>query len=293
MPWPVYFIAGGSTFLPGVGLLMLAGVLGLLRRRRWTAYTGAAIAAVGIVLTVISAEALPIGLYAVWAMLVLAWMFCGVAKQPQAKTAVSIGMIVVTAAASGVGISYRIFRSLPRGHAPRMYVIGDSVSAPIGPHDVSTWSGLIAAQHGVQVVNLARAGAMITDETKRLQSVPLAGVVLIEIGGNDMIAKADPQKFGQDLEELARSVQGGGRSLVMLELPLFPFGNAYGLEQRRVASRYHILLVPRRYWADVLMPRDATIDGIHLTPIGHRRMADLIWEVVGEALAPKGPRQRG
>jgi acyl-CoA thioesterase I len=287
MPWPAYSIAGGCTFLPGVAFIVLAGLLGLLRPRRWLGYLAAGAVGLGIVLTAISAEALPAALYSIWAMVLLAWIFRGRLRLQRAKSIACAALLVVTVSARAVGIWYRILRSLPPGSAPRMYVIGDSISAPIGPHDVSTWSGLISAEHNVQVINLAHFGFMIADATKRLRSVRLSdGVVLIEIGGNDMIAKADTEKFADDLDKLARKLQGTGRTLVMLELPLFPLGNPYGLAQRQVAAKYHILLIPRRCFASVLAPQNATIDGIHLTPIGHRRMANLIWQVVGPQLQP-------
>jgi acyl-CoA thioesterase I len=287
MPWPAYDIAGGLTFLPGAGLLALAGVIGLLTPRRWLSYLSAIAAAGGIALVAVSAEALPIGLYAIWAMAVLAWMFRGMVKRRRVRTAVSVGVLLVTAVIAGIAISYQTCPTLPPANAPRLYVIGDSISAPIGTHDMSTWSGLLASQHGVQVVNLARSGATIAGASQRVQAASLGeGVVLLEIGGNDMLAKADPEKFAADLDALAREVRGGGRTVVMMELPLFPFGNAYGLAQRRIASEYHFILIPRRCFADVLSPPEATIDGIHLTPIGHRRMAELVWKVVSKSFTP-------
>ena len=59
--------------------------------------------------------------------------------------------------------------------------------------------------------------------------------MLIELGGNDLLGRTDPARFGQNLDALVRLVQGTGRAVVMFELPLPPFTNAYGIEQRRVA----------------------------------------------------------
>ena len=161
-----------------------------------------------------------------------------------------------------------------------MYVVGDSVSAGIGREP--TWPGIVGAEHGVQVVDLARAGATVGDARRQLGSEPLGdGLVLLEIGGNDVIGHTGAEQFGRDLDALARQVRGPGRSLVMLELPLFPLDNAYGVQQRRVARRYGIGLIPRRCFIEVISAPEATVDGIHLSIKGQRRMAEMIWEIGG------------
>jgi len=44
-----------------------------------------------------------------------------------------------------------------------------------------------------------------------------------------------------------------------------------------------VLLVPRRVLLGVLLGEGATLDPIHLSPLGHDRMAAAIWEVVEPA----------
>jgi acyl-CoA thioesterase-1 len=86
-----------------------------------------------------------------------------------------------------------------------------------------------------------------------------------------------------------KAVQGPDRELVMFELPLFPFDNAYGIEQRRIAAKYGIRLIPRRCLAAILASPGATLDGIHLSNTGQRALAALVWEVVGPALHATPP----
>jgi lysophospholipase L1-like esterase len=71
----------------------------------------------------------------------------------------------------------------------------------------------------------------------------------------------------------------------MLELPLPPIYNGYGEIQRRLARKYGVPLVPKRFFAQVLAGSDSTVDGLHLGPAGHRKMANMIWHFVGSALA--------
>jgi lysophospholipase L1-like esterase len=74
----------------------------------------------------------------------------------------------------------------------------------------------------------------------------------------------------------------------MLELPLFPFENAYGLEQRRVARRHHLTLIPKRFFLDVLRIPGATVDGIHLSDSGQRKMAEMIWSFIENSVQSRG-----
>jgi len=79
----------------------------------------------------------------------------------------------------------------------------------------------------------------------------------------------------------------------MLELPLPPLFNRFGEIQRRLARRYDVLLVPKRYFAGVLIGEQATLDGLHLSPAGHQKMADMIWARLtdhGGALSARIPR---
>jgi hypothetical protein len=78
------------------------------------------------------------------------------------------------------------------------------------------------------------------------------------------------------LAKLARP----GRTLIMFELPLLPHVIRYGQIQRRLASKYAVLLVPKRCLAAVISGQDATTDGLHLTDVGAHRMADLVRRIV-------------
>jgi len=71
----------------------------------------------------------------------------------------------------------------------------------------------------------------------------------------------------------------------MFELPLIPHKVAYGRIQRRLAAKYHVWLVPKRKFIEVIRGADATSDGIHLAPEGARRMAALVADVLAPVLA--------
>ena len=55
----------------------------------------------------------------------------------------------------------------------------------------------------------------------------------------------------------------------MVELPLPPFYNRYGMVQRALAKKYSVTLIPKRFMADVMSTPGATVDGLHFSNVGH------------------------
>jgi len=150
---------------------------------------------------------------------------------------------------------------------------------------------------GVQVRNLAQAGAPSTDAIKMVSQVtPEDGVVLIEIGGNDLLGGTSSRQFGISLDTILRKVAAPRRVVVMFELPLIPTRIAFGRIQRLAAAKYGVRLIPKRYFAQVVSGADATSDGIHLTETGMQGMSNLVVRVLLPVLkrtqssyAPKSP----
>ena len=42
-------------------------------------------------------------------------------------------------------------------------------------------------------------------------------------------------------------------------------------------------LIPKRLFLDIIAPKEATLDTIHLSAGGQRQMAECVWDVVGPA----------
>jgi len=163
-----------------------------------------------------------------------------------------------------------------------LVVIGDSISAGLDAR-VAPWPVVMQRTTGVQVRNLSRPGATMTDGIALADGVTHEDhLILIELGGNDLIAGEPSDVFARGLEALLAKLALSGRTVVMFELPLLPHRIAYGQIQRRLAAKYAISLIPKRYLAGVIAGKDATSDGLHLTHIGARRMA----LVVTQALSP-------
>jgi lysophospholipase L1-like esterase len=286
----IALMGSGVLFLGGSVLLALAVLIRAISPRRRGSTLATAVATVAVAAIAFSATPLPLWLYGAWASAVAFWLAAPSFRSSARKVRIVAEGAALALIVSAIGweLPFELRPSIPMTGLPRLYVIGDSITAGIGREAGQTWPSLLRQQHGIDVVDLSYAGVGAEGELRHIRNVPLStGLVLIEIGGNDVLAHVPPRQFGAQLDALVRHVSGTQRQLVMLELPLFPFDNAYGIEQRSVAQRNGVILIPRRYFAHVLSSPGATVDGIHLSVSGQHETAAMIWDLIGVPLSHK------
>jgi len=248
-------------------------------------------ACAGLLLIAVSATPLSGWFYLVAGTVSLAWLGAeglpvGVSRR--AKSRLRLALLAAWWTGVGLELPYHRTPPVPRLGDPPVYVVGDSVSAGMGG-ERQTWPRLLARWHGVRVHDLSLAGAdlatALKDQAGRVDGA--GSLVIAEIGGNDVLGGTTPEAFERGLDALLASLRGGGRTVVMLELPLPPFYNRYGAAQRRLAARHGARLVPKRVLLGVLTARGATLDTIHLNRSGHGLMAEAMWRVIRGAFGAR------
>jgi acyl-CoA thioesterase-1 len=170
-----------------------------------------------------------------------------------------------------------------RGH-PTVYLFGDSVSAGMGEAASQTWPHLLAESRSIDVRNYSQMGATVRTALRKAEAASLGeGIVLLEIGGNDLLGHTSPRDFERDLDALLTRLGGPGRVVVMFELPLPPLANEFGRVQRRLADKHEVQLIPKRVFLRVLTAGQGTVDSIHLSRQGHELMAEKVWQFIEPA----------
>ena len=155
----------------------------------------------------------------------------------------------------------------------KIYVIGDSISAGMG-RDKVLWPTVLSEITGLSVTNLAQPGATVASAQKQIAKLPKEPcVVIVEIGGNDLLGGASAEQFRGGLQKLLMHLHNDGHQLLMFELPLYPLTNSFGRAQRELAALYGVTLIPKRFFTNVLGSEGATEDGLHLSPLGHQLFA--------------------
>ncbi len=155
-------------------------------------------------------------------------------------------------------------------------VIGDSLSAGINDGVDIPWPTRLDEITSVTVSNHAQAGATCRSAIKQLDSLPKQCVVVVRIGGNDLLGGRSTAEFRADLDRLLSEFQSSEREVVMFELPLSPLFHGYGYAQRELADEHNVGLIPRRLLASVLFSRDATLDSIQLSNDVHQQFAERV-----------------
>lgn len=278
----VFHIVSGQSFFSGITLIVAASVAadrgGPRVRRLWVPA-----AATGLILVTISAVALDWWWYAIAAAATSCW-FTSRRVAGWRKWASTV-LVVAWLAIAAREMPYHFTPTLTPAASRSLCVVGDSVTAGIGGDETSRrWPALLAESHRVQVQDLSHMGETASSALAGIRDDRIdAPVILLEIGGNDLLGSTSVEKFEHDLEQLLRHLAASNRQLIMFELPLPPFCNQWGLVQRRLAERYHVHLIPRRVFLSVLADGGATLDSIHLSQAGHQQMARTVWSMVASA----------
>lgn len=282
------FISGMSMFI-GAGMILCALVIPQGRGAAFRLTRGVLLMA-GIVLVIFSSAPLPLWLYAVWAVTTLVydtavrkkWNIRPGLRLPR-KTVPVIGCFAGAACILAIAIEspWHVRPKIDLAEARTIYVIGDSLSSGIGAEDSDTWCDILRREHGLNIINLAVGGATAESAMRQAGKLTEAdALVILEIGGNDLLGSRGADEFETALTALIEATAGAGRKLVMFELPLPPLmppRHGYGHAQRRLARKYGMTLIPKHVLAQVLAGKDSTLDGLHLSPQGHRQLAELVW----------------
>jgi lysophospholipase L1-like esterase len=280
-------LASGASAFSGAALLLLGVSVSPWSRGGWPKTLRTVAAWIGLALLLASATPWPLWLYSIFLGVFLSWFLAEEVpwvRQTTGSLSPQVALIATVALMVVLELPYTLLPKLPPMQVQHVYVIGDSISSGIGS-GYPAWPDVFAARHTLSMTNLSAPGATVADAMSRTAQVKVRNaIVLVEIGGNDLLSGLPAQDFERQLESLLASLRQPGRTIVMLELPLFPFSGGYGRAQRALAHTFDVYLVPKRYFTGVLGSPGATEDGLHLSESGARMMADTVWLILGPAL---------
>jgi len=271
--------ANGSVFFHGLILSQVASVLMALLKGSVCRSLLTVASILGAVLVVLSATPLPVWVYSLWLVLLLTTHVLMNAKtQHRAKYTYAVhGLFaLLTVLMSCIELPYHLKPVISSPAGRNLYVIGDSLSMGADAQKLN-WPELLAEKAGLPLSRFAHGGATVSsslDYTKRINDND--AVIILEIGGNDVLNGTGTKDFESNLDLMLANLCKADRLVIMLELPLPPFHNSYGKAQRKLAKRYGVTLIPKRFMTRVLGAPDATLDGLHLSHAGHALMAEMV-----------------
>lgn len=279
MYWVLYHIVSGHAFFTGLVLVMISALAST--QQSWIGHRMMGLALlIGLVLIAISAAPLPWWPYFFFAACILFWTFSFIIiswrRYARGSVILSCSVLIIMEAPFHFNPPLK-----PRGK-PSVTVIGDSVTAGLGSSDESQkWTRLIADQHYLTVQDISHMGETVGSALKRVRKHEIESeLVIIEIGGNDVLGSTTPEQFSTGLESLIEALKGPNRQLVMFELPLPPMYTVFGKHQRDIAAKHGVKLIPKRHFYSVIGKPQNTVDGVHLSQQGHDAMAAIVGEIL-------------
>ncbi len=274
-----YVLFSGDLFFVACAVFVLAvsaDTFGFLEKRARTRRVAALVTLTALLMAFLAAPPLPMVIALPTVVLAFGYVFSQVGRL---RRVLAVVVMLASIAAAGWEAPYHR-RSATLPVPQRIVVIGDSLSSG-GFGERTPWPALLGSALRATVINLAApsddtAGAL-ANQVPRLPPARSGDLVVVEIGGNDMLAGTDVNQVEVALDAiLSAAREGGRRPVVLVELPLLPLAWRYGALQRRAASRYKVILVPRRVLARVLTAPGNTTDGLHLTQRGHDELANCL-----------------
>jgi acyl-CoA thioesterase-1 len=271
-------LANGNLFFVGSVIIVAAlflrlwfegRILGLVLRIGYIA---------GIVFVIFSATPLPIWLYCLWFGLCVAaaWIVFSNKFSFQRKMLLSFTVSLCSLVMCLVELPYHLPPTIKASPKLVFYVVGDSISAGISAKD-RAWPDVLGDISHFKVINLAKPGATVESAVDQIAGIVGSNsLVMVEIGGNDLLGHTDSKNFYIQLDQLLGKLAAGNNQVVVFELPLFPFCNAFGKAQRNLAKKYNVTLIPKHYLTDVFGLKGGTVDGLHLSQKGHDALTNSI-----------------
>jgi acyl-CoA thioesterase-1 len=175
-------------------------------------------------------------------------------------------------------------QALPAGS--QVLALGDSLTHGAGVTREQAWPDLLARKTGWVVVNGGVNGDTTEEALRRLpglldQQNPV--LVLVTLGGNDMLRNIPEQQTIANLEQILTLIKAHGAKPVLLATPSpspmrVVFQNLSAPDfYRKVAEAQHVPLIEAAI-ADVLSDPTLKVDALHPNAEGHVRLAEKIYK---------------
>jgi acyl-CoA thioesterase-1 len=267
----VVHVANGQVFFTAV-ILIVSGLL--LKERIPLRRLPVFVCLTGLLFVAISSVPFPAAIVALNLVLTVFALMKG---RPKLRRIVCLVWIV----GAVLELPLQITPLLPQSLAdamPPVVVLADSVTAGLGEGVATSWQLLLASSSQLQVLDYSHVGETARSALKRAadRGVPDSAVVVLEIGGNDILGGTSLEQFQRDLRELLAYLHQRNCHVYMFELPLPPFHAGWGRAQRDLAHEFDVALIPKHQLASVFVGDHATLDSIHLSQTGHNRMLKIV-----------------
>lgn len=228
------------------------------------------------------------------------WIIAGVSALVGLVVSVRIGLFRATQVVD-TSVTAQQYSFGTGDQAVRVWVLGDSTAAGTGVTNVSdTWHyqylSTLADQYRFEVQNLAKNGETIADTLTQLDQVESADLLLISVGGNDLIKRTSQialvgsanQLVDQSSQTAAKTIWITPGDIANDSLVPWPLNRIWGSGSQQLA---HTVAEATEAYQSVthidMLRAESTVvsqdparyhaaDGLHLNSAGYMLWADIV-----------------
>lgn len=176
--------------------------------------------------------------------------------------------------------------ALPRlGPDDVIVAFGDSLTFGTGAQPTESYPAVLGALIGREVIAAGVPGEVTAQGMQRLPQVldrHRPRLVLLCLGGNDLLRKVEPQSIEANLRTMVRAMRDRGIAVVLIGVPkpsLLPSTAGF---YATIAEDLQIPLEDE-VLEDILAKNEYKSDPIHPNAAGYRRMAEAVATLLREA----------
>lgn len=191
-----------------------------------------------------------------------------------------------------IWLSFWLIAPLCAADAPRLLVLGDSLSAAYGIEVQQGWVSLLeqrlTAKYPYQVINASVSGETTGGGLARLPALLQQHQpewVIVELGGNDGLRGHPLKVMKQQLAQIIETSRNAGAQVLLVGMQIPPnYGSRYTQRfhatYQELAVEYELPLVAFLLEGVALTPALMQKDGIHPTAAAQEKMLDNVWPVL-------------
>ncbi len=176
-------------------------------------------------------------------------------------------------------------REAPLPSGTKVLALGDSLTAPHGVQPQEAWPTLLAQKTGWQVINGGISGNTSADALARLPALldeHQPQLVLVSLGGNDMLRKQPQSQTIGNLERMIDMARGKGARVVLLATPRpslagAVFNNLSAAEFYADVAKDKKVPLIKDALPEVLSDTALKGDQLHPNAAGHAKLGELIF----------------
>ena len=169
-------------------------------------------------------------------------------------------------------------------------VLGDSLAEGYQLEPEDSFVSILAERLDVEIVNLGKKGATTEESLPRVKAevLPLdPSLVVIELGGNDVLQKVDQAKTRDNLQSMIDQVHAEKIPVLMLGVRGGLMSDKYEDMFEELVSQNEVAYVPD-ILDGILTSPGLRIDSIHPNKEGHKLIADRVEPVLGKLVDQLG-----